>query len=361
MKRHHILSETALLAAVLLFLSTGTDLLAGKPSGPFKACPVSAAAEAATTFTREPANLCAASARARKAAPAPVPVTHIMVCCRSNGAGTRFLVNGEWKPDHDYSDIGQVRDIFRKIKDAGINVVSVDFTNPSMWNLGDVPGEPLLWNTFSPMLDNIVQVCREMDMQFFLFLGNPAAWTFKYWNRIAGIVLDRWADLPVYRKYGFGDDRPMLVMFYPGWEFRRLWDQTPDEEKDNLAKFRIGTTQVNDPILPVETDGWGYRNYSSSSDGKVRFVSPNSGVGPDQWERIGAKAWQERMEWVMGATEYAVVGSYDDTCDAIFWGIADCSESTRVKHHANPETVDDPYFYYETVKRTIASCPHRDK
>lgn len=36
-------------------------------------------------------------------------------------------------------------------------------------------------------------------------------------------------------------------------------------------------------------------------------------------------------------------------------------ESTRVKHHANPETVDDPYFYYETVKRTIASCPHRDK
>ena len=63
----------------------------------------------------------------------------------------------------------------------------------------------------------------------------------------------------------------------------------------------------------------------------------------------------------MGATEYAVVGSYDDTCDAIFWGIADCSESTRVKHHANPETVDDPYFYYETVTRTIASCPHRDK
>ena len=36
-------------------------------------------------------------------------------------------------------------------------------------------------------------------------------------------------------------------------------------------------------------------------------------------------------------------------------------QSTRVKHHANPETVDDPYFYYETVKRTIASCPHRDK
>ena len=37
------------------------------------------------------------------------------------------------------------------------------------------------------------------------------------------------------------------------------------------------------------------------------------------------------------------------------------NESTRVKHHANPETVDDPYFYYETVKRTIASFPHRDK
>lgn len=305
--------------------------------------------------------VCDAQARrfSRKSAQGPVPVTHIMVCCRTAGAGTTFLVNGEWNPDHDYGDIDQVRDIFQKIKDAGINVVSVDFTNPSMWNVGDVPGEPTLWNIFSPMIDNIVQVCREKDMQFFLFLGNPAAWTFKYWNRIAGMVLENWAHLPEYRKYGFGDDRPMLVMFYPGWEFRELWEQTPDDEKDNLAKFRIGTTQVNDPILPVETDGWGYRNYSSSSDGKVRFACPNSGVPQAQWKRIGAKAWQDRMKWVMGATEYAVIGSYDDTCDAIFWGIADCSASTREKHHANAETVDDPFFYYETVKRTIASSPHR--
>lgn len=283
-----------------------------------------------------------------------VPITHIMVCCRTSTAGSAFLVNGEWNTNHDYSDINQCRDIFQKIKDAGINVVSVDFTNPSMWNTGDVPGEPLLWDYFSPIIDNIVQVCQEKDMQFAMFLGNPQAWTFKYWNRIAGMILERWADLPVYRKYGFGDNRPLLVMFLPGADFWRLWDATPKEEKNNLEKFRIGTTQVNEPILPVESDGWGYRNYSASCDGKVRFVCPNSGVPPQDWKRIDAKTWRKRMEWVMKAEEYCVIGSYDDTCDSIHWGIVDSSNSTKGKVHINEDTVGDPFIYYEIVKETIA-------
>lgn len=295
----------------------------------------------------------------KKQAEKSVPVTHIMVCCRTSTAGSTFLVNGEWRPDHDYGDIDQCRDIFGKIKAAGINVVSVDFTNPSMWNTGDVPGEPLLWDTFRPMIDNIVTVCQELDMQFFMFLGNPAAWTFKYWNRIAGMVLDKWADLPVYRKYGFGDNRPMLVMFYPGADFWRLWDATPESEKNNLKRFRIGTTQVNEPILPVESDGWGYRNYSSSSDGKVRFVSPNSGVPPQDWKRIGANEWRKRMEWVMQAEEYCVIGSYDDTCDSIHWGIADCSKSSKGDVHIHKSTVNDPFAYYDIVRQTIAKYRKR--
>lgn len=296
------------------------------------------------------------TASAKSVSDGPVPVTHIMVCCRSANAGTKFLVGDRWDPAHDYSDIEVCRGIFQNIKDAGINIVSVDFTNPSMWNTGDVPGEPQLWTTFEPMLDNIIQVCKEKNMQFFLFLGDPGAWTFQYWNRIAGQVLEKCASLPVYRKYGYGDNRPMLVMFWPGQDFWPAYNALPAKDRNNLDRFRIGTTQVNDPILPTPSDGWGYRNYSSASDGSVRFVCPNSGVPPQDWNRIDAQTWRKRVHWALKATEYSVIGSYDDTCDSIFWGIADVSESTKGHIQINRTTVNDPYAYYNIVKEEIAAA-----
>lgn len=282
-----------------------------------------------------------------------IPVTHILVCCRSANDGARFLVNGKFVENHDYGDIEQCRDILQKIKDAGINTISVDFTNPSQWDLPtkDSEGEDinLYYKEFFPMLDNVAQVCKEKDMTFFIFLGNTRAWTMKYWNEIAKKVWDNYAHLPNYHHYGFGDDRPMLLIFLPGLDFQQQWAETPDNEKNYLAKFRIGTTQVNDPILPVESDGWGYRNYSQSSDGKVRFCAPNSGVPQADWKRIDAKEWAKRVNWAGQADHYTVFGSWDDTCDGIFWGIADCSDSRR-EYHRNPETLSDPYAYYNVVK-----------
>jgi hypothetical protein len=281
-----------------------------------------------------------------------VPITHIMVCCRDANMGTTFLVNGKWNPAHDYSDINQVRDILQKIKDAGINIVSIDFTNPSQWNTGDVKGEPLLWSMFHPMLLNIAQVCKEKNMQYFLFLGNSVAWSLKYWNGIAQKIWENWAQTSQYRKYGFGDNRPMIIMFLPGTEFWKQYNAAPDSEKNYLAKFHIGTCEVNQAIQPVESDGWGYRNFVESSDGKVRFACPNGGIGPDSWYRVDATEWQRRVEWAGQAKQYTVFGSYDDTCDAIFWGIADVSKAEK-KVHVNSSTVSDPYAYYNIVKNYL--------
>ena len=174
----------------------------------------------------------------------------------------------------------------------------------------------------------------------------------KYWNTVAGFIWEHYAQTPAYRRYGFGDDRPLLVSFLPGDTFWPLWDRTPGEEKDNLSKFRIGTCQVNDPISPTPSDGWGYRNVSESSDGKVRFCSPNSGVSPEEWARVDAAEWRKRVRWALGAQEYAVFGSYDDTCDAIMWGICDVSMSTK-PCHINPSTVADPFIYYDILKEEL--------
>ena len=58
-----------------------------------------------------------------------------------------------------------------------------------------------------------------------------------------------------YRKYGYGDDRPMLVVFLHGRKLPGMYDAAPDNEKDYLAKFRIGTCQVNSPMDFVASDG----------------------------------------------------------------------------------------------------------
>ena len=175
----------------------------------------------------------------------PVPVCHLLICCRSMNSGSTFLVQDKWNPAHDYKDIDQVRDILQKVKDAGINVVSVDFTNPPEWEMGEggqihLEGVNPAWSEFGLMLDNIVTVCHEKDMEFLIFIGNPAAWTMKYWNQVAGFVWERYAQDPAYRHYGFGDDRPLMVVFLPGESFWPLWENTPDEEKNNLANGAIG-------------------------------------------------------------------------------------------------------------------------
>lgn len=82
---------------------------------------------------------------------------------------------------------------------------------------GCQPNENALWDVDTKyQLETIETVCNELGMQFIMFIGNPAAHTLAYWNGIAKRIWENWAQKDVYRKYGYGDDRPMLVVFYMG-------------------------------------------------------------------------------------------------------------------------------------------------
>ena len=290
-----------------------------------------------------------------------VPMTHILICCRSANEGViKFKVGDRWITGHDYANIDPARAILSTIKAAGIDDVIIDLTNPSQWETvpgswpGCQPNENALWERETKaQIETIETVCNELGMRFVMFIGNPAAHTLAYWNGIAKRIWDNWATKDVYRKYGFGDNRPMLVVFYMGEDFLNMYNAAPGDEKDYLSRFRIGTCQVNTPMNFTTTDGWGYRHKSSSSDNKVRFVCPNEGVHPTQWKRSTLQQWKEKVAWAGQATEYCIFGSYDDTCDAIFWGIADTKESQTVyKRYPNDEAPD---AYYNVVKEYLSS------
>ena len=277
----------------------------------------------------------------------PIPVSHIMPCCRWNNYGTTFLVNNVWNSYHEYYDLLQCRDILKTIAKAGIRVVSIDFTNQAQW---DSQWES---DNFKGRLENIIQVCSEIDMEWFLFIGHLGVSPgISYWNGIAERIYNSYAQLGHYHKK---DGKPMLLVFMPGTDYNSAISNASSANKTYLKngdKFTIGTCQVNSAITPKATDGWGYRNYSQSSDGAVRFVCPNSGVPPTDWARIDADAWSSRMDWGLQASRYIVIGSYDDTCDAIFWGIADVSAS-ETECHKNAATLNDPYVYYNIVKNKL--------
>jgi hypothetical protein len=291
------------------------------------------------------------------------PVTGLLICCRGSNMGP-FLINGEWNQSHDYGDINQVRGILTNIKDAGINVVYIDMTNPSQWTR--------LWDEFKPMIENIRTVCAEKKMEYFIMIGavmsdavraepNMPEWLktighLEFWNLQAKYIWENYAQDSHYRTYGYGDNRKIITMFYPGELVDTLWNGSPDEHKTYLSKFYRGTHEYNQDFKDTPTDGWGYRDKQQSSDGKIRCVCPTSGLHPGSSTFISQKQWIERVNWVAEAEHYSVYGSYDDTCDNIHWGIHDTKDVTNPnRKYAN----DDPYIYYNVVKEKLTKSMKR--
>ncbi len=294
-----------------------------------------------------------------------VPVTGLLICCRGTDRGP-YLVNGQWNSNHNYGDINQVRGILQNIKDAGINVVYIDMTNASMW--ADQSGK------FLPMCENIRAVTKEKGMEYYVMIGVglilyrqdnpvPAGLTdLGWWNaNAAKYVWENWASKDShYRSYGFGDTRKMLGLYYSGESMfgtdglpdatGGFWPRIPDNQKDFISKFSLGTHEYNENSADTPTSGWGYRDQQQSSDGNIRFVSPTLGLIPSSSTHLTAQQWFDRVVWAKQAPYYSSYGSYDDNNDNINWGINDTTNSTDKSKYP----VNDPYYYYNVVKGRLA-------
>ena len=287
------------------------------------------------------------------------PVTGLLICCRGTALGP-FLINGEWVYQHDYGDINQVRGILTNIQEAGINIVSIDMTNPSQWTR--------LWNEFKPMIDNIRTVCAEKKMEYFIMIGAVVSesvrssppmpeWIktigdLEFWNMQAKYIWENYAQDSHYRTFGFGDNRKIITMFYPGVLVDDLWENTKDEHKTYLSKFYRGTNQYNEQRPNGENDGWGYRDTQQNASGTVRFVAASAGMHPGSSSFINQQQWKERVDWAAEAEHYSVYGTYDDTCDNIHWGIHNTKNiSNSNKKYEN----NDPYVYYNILKNKLNS------
>lgn len=274
----------------------------------------------------------------------PVPVCHLHMGNSSEvSSGSLFFINGQWTPGIDYGDMDQISFVLNKIKDAGISVVCVDCHESEDWGMG------------TDCLDIISKACSNAGMEYFILLTPSHSPVIQDLNQAAGLIMERIATDKAYRHYGFGDDRPILTLSLSGTDFRNLVESASDDDKKHLDMFHIGTCQVNENQEIAETDGWGYHNMSESMDGSIRFCSPNSGVAPDNWARVDEQEWKRRIKWALGAKEYAVLGSYDDTQNALMWGICDVSHS-RTPSHINPSTIDRPSIYYDILKNILINA-----
>ncbi len=293
------------------------------------------------------------------------PLCHVLICCKGCNDGVSFLIKGEWNSNHDYRNIDVTRDIMQNIKDAGINTIIVDLTNASQWEW--------LWDDYTlPTLQIIQEVCLEKDMQYLILMGgalnaaireennipNEISAT-EYWNGNAQYVWENWASDPIYKKYGYGDDRPMLVIFTPGTSYWPVDDAAPDEHKNYLTKFYRGNTQVNNTMIEqqhLETSGWGYRKTNWNASKTIRYTSPQGGVAPPSWFKLSPEAFRTEVQWVKEAEHYSIYGSYDDTCDGILWGIANTKNSASTVDdvvYYNKYPNDDPFVYYDILKEEL--------
>jgi hypothetical protein len=292
------------------------------------------------------------------------PCCYLLICCKNCNRGVEYLVNGQWKASHDYSDINQTRDILQKIKEVGIKNVIIDMSNSAQWES--------LWVENEKAVNNIEIVCKEKKMKFFILIGSSLTQNDlnaygnvniqDFWNEKAGVILDKWAKKATYKKFGYdGDNRPMIVYFDSSERFKSTYNATASQFKTNLSKFYIGNTQVNEYITAGTTDGWGYRNFSQNSDGSIRFASSNGGVAPENgtpapnnfsWHKVSPAEFKRRTQWAAQASKYSIYGAYDDTCDAIDFGIAKTDNAER---NYNKYPNNDPYVYYNIVKEIVAN------
>ncbi len=295
-------------------------------------------------------------------------IAHLLVCCRGKNLGTKFLVNGQFIGNHDYNVQSQTDDILQKIKDAGINIVSLDLTNPSQWR------------TFRPEFEaitlKVIQGCNEKGMQLIMFIGSGYSAAekmqfnitentpFEFWANITDLIWNEYATKGYYRKYGYNnsnnvlDNRPILLYYVSGKQYEQLYNAASTTTKAKFDRFKIGTAQANSEISAAdlrESDGWGYRRLWQNTTGTVRYTSPNSGLAPGGdgeplWVKIDAANWEYQLLKVRSASRYSIYGAYDDVADSIFWGIADTGVSQK-NHHKYPG--NDSLYYYRVIQRVL--------
>jgi fibronectin type 3 domain-containing protein len=162
-----------------------------------------------------------------------------------------------------------------------------------------------------------------------------------------------WAKDVAYKRYGYGDDRPILILFDRAEAVIPLINSVPANKTNYFSRFHIGTEMVNISTTPGETDCWGYRNFMQNSTGSIRFASPESGLAPtDPWVRISEEEWIKRVDWCKSASEYSIYGSYDDVNDCIHWGIFD-TKKLPATNTTKKYPDDDPWVYYNVVRGAL--------
>ena len=269
----------------------------------------------------------------------------------------------------DYTNDGKVAQVLSDVKNAGIDFIILDLTNDAQWQDKSLMG---MNGNSTPV--KIIKEAQRIGLKIAFHIAAdagapPAGLRDAHANR-ANFIWDNYAQLPNVFRFG-PDNKPLLVLF-DVWESELNKRPLTPVLNHVLDKFYLassvkGGVNLNQGDWGINQGYWGYRNMGVDAVNEVRFVSPNTSEWYEVWHRASAWEWSKRVTWATKAGKVAIIGSYDDSLDGLFWGINTVVPTVSLGNNTFGFDQGDkdyrinastglpyaPHIFYDTVKNTI--------
>lgn len=278
----------------------------------------------------------------------PITVTWVMIW---NGAtekwwkesdyhGCKVLVDGSWQ-SINWNSEEHIDSYCKAIRDAGINVIAVDFTNGFRWK----------WQA-----KRIQKFCHENKMKFTVAFNSQGG---KHMESSCKAVWEEYASpsTPLHEAYLYKDGKPLVVLYTTrgGYKasfaikdtyrdkFSTTWASGEDSDKDKWG------WQLEPHVGPVPSRD------SMFVTGSVKFNSP----------RTTDNEWRKNLAWLdygfikagESSPKFLIVGSFDDVHERNAWIQVDTTDAPKGWQMRDKGGALSRDAYYKRVCEWLKGAP----
>lgn len=218
---------------------------------------------------------------------------------QSDSEGAKVNINGTWQ-SIDWNNDASLNSYFNSMKNAGINIIVLDFTNGFRW---------------SKQAKTIQKLCSENNMKMCIAFNPQDGSNMESFSRTTWELYAN-PDASYSNAYFYKDGKPLVVLYTWRDGFNNSFKQTGEYR----SKFNVVWASGEDS----KVNKWGWQlepqiGPMSSSDSM--FITPSVKFEPKD------DKWRKDLSWLdygflmtkKSNPKYVVVGSYDDLFERNGW------------------------------------------